>query len=397
MTKRIHARTKHDDEASMTTQPDAGRKRRFPLIPIVLCIWLAMYLWMMHTAKWPWVNERAPTPTTKVLSFGSVPSPVLARFGSAVPARMHQGDWHRVFSGAALHESLLGLLLLGWWWSSLVRRLRGITGQGAVVLAMVAGGAIGNGVHAAVYPASTIAGPGPFGWVAALVGLQLGLGLFGRLAGGRALVVSALMSVLFIAAITYAFGGNRAWNEPTVRPMLGVQALGTSLGIGALLPLVLGARRVARAATGFAKPLAVVAALAWIGAFAVQMPKTVRAGQGPAVQSFLKALWETEVLAQQVYEEGRQARAFQRMQLHEALRAVAGHDHAKALEDRTTLDAYLEAMRAIARDDMRDPHGVLVRCRRALRTWHDTVEHPMRRAFGLSPRPPHRLRLWGES
>lgn len=372
----------------------ALRRSRFPLILVVVLIWIGLYLWMMGSADWPWSSKGPDGAVGSVLGFGTVPSGTLTRFGSAVPPRIHNGDWQRMFTGAALHGSLVGLLLAGWWWASLAKGMRGLVGVGATVLVMIAGGAAGNFVHAKVYPDTPFAGPGPFGWVAALIGLQMGLGLFGGLVHGRRLVFSSIFSLLFVGLFMWLQDAHKAMSSDWFRPALGLEALGASFGVGVVTPLLMGAKTFARQSNMFVKPFAWVAVLAWVGAMAVQLPRAVRAGEAGDVRVFLKALQDAEVDARSLFDDGREARRYKRTALHESLNALREHAFASQLSDRALLQAYVKAMRPIASGDMPDPHAVLVRCRRALKVWHDKVEVPLRRDYGLPPRAPHRVRRW---
>lgn len=365
-----------------------------PWIPLVLALWTGLYFWMMGSAGWPFAVENAPNPLYEILGFGSVPPGTLTRFGSAMPERIHNGDWQRVFTAASLQPSLLGLLLLGWFWVSVVRGLRGLTGMGAIAFVMIAGGAGGCWVHAHLYPETQFAAPGPFGWVVALIGLQMGLGLFGKVPRGRRLVGSAVASLVFVGALTWMTGGEAAFASETLRPALGLEALGTSLGLGLLLPLLLGAPRIARRAHPLATPLGLVACGAFVAACAVQLPRTIQAGDAGQMTGFLEALRVAEVDTRAVYDDHRHVQPHVRDRARASLGAVAEHDFVKQLDDETLLTAYLQTLHAIARGELVDPHGALFRAQRAFEAWYEGVEKTLRRDYGLRPRPPHELRTW---
>ena len=368
----------------------SSQRRVFPLVPIVLLVWAVVYLLMMHAQGWQWQRPGATDTLQVLFGFGYVPDGVLREHGAAAPVHVNGGDWQRLFTGGLLHASLLNLLLVGWWWTSLAKGVRAITGTGAVLLAMLVGGVVGGLVHANVHPDSWTVGPGPFGWVTALIGLQMGLGFFGGLPNGKQLVWSSVFSLIVVGVLMWFF----ARGVPLDDPRLGLYGLGGSFGTGIVLPLLLGARRFARRAQPLVKPLAMVAGLACVAAIVVQVPQTVRAGDADELRSFLRTLDEAERKTRRVYLEAHKPwRRYQRGAL-EALDDLQTHRYREKLSSPASLQAYIDAMRKIANLDMVDPHARIVACRRALKRWYDETEKDLRRDHGLRPREPSQLRRW---
>lgn len=369
----------------VSSRPRAARF--LGLVPGVLLLWAALYLVLMWQSGWPWGSQQ-------IWSSGTVDSHVLDRFGSAVPVRIHQGQWQRILTGLLLHGSLLSLLMLSWWWAGQARTLRGLIGAWPTFSLMVLGGAAGAAAHALRIPESNVAAPGPLLMVVSLVGVQLAYGLFARQPRSKALLISSFVSIAILAGLQWYFTRAHRAGAGLVA-QYGEVAMLSSLGAGLALTALLRPWRSEHPKRGRVVGALVLLIAGLACATQGQALSRSDAGSRKQVLQLTRDVYTAGAHARRVYVAGAAARRPERDRLHRLLQGLRGPS-ADALDepDAERLRAYADAMQPLATGDVPDPSGVLVRCRKALRAWYEESEKGMRADVGLDPIPPAQLRIW---
>lgn len=354
----------------------------------VAIAWVGIYLLLMAHGGWQW---RGPG----ILGFGMPQTVSLERFGAAVPRLVENGDWQRLALDGLLHRSLLGLLLLLWFWSSIGRRTSALFGTARAWLVFVAGATGGAGAHVLSFPeASYLGGAGPFGGIMGGLGALFLWALCNKGPVARAVLRSVIITLIVIAALTWFFTRDVPDTEG-MRAMVGIQAEIGAFGAGVLAMGLLGPRRSNGPAGGVVKALSVGALLAVLAATAIQAPRAWASGQREAARTFLAQLGQTEFEAWQISRNPREATPSDRSDLARRLDAILDHDFIDGHDGESALRAYVDALRAYTSPDVPNPWETEARCRETFRTWFREYEAPLRHETGLPERS--RVRHFWES
>lgn len=362
-------------------EPDAEPKARrsIPLGWPVLLVWVVVYLLLMAQGGWAWKGAG-------FLDFGSPPGTALDAYGAAVPAKIQDGAWQRLFLGFWLQRSLLGLVLLGWFWASTARTLVSIVGAPRTWLLFVAGGVAGALTHAFAHPESGLPyGAGPFDPIAAGIGAQVVWG-FGSLdARAKRIRNSALVSVVLIGILTWYFTRDTD-RGAGVRALIGFEAMLGAFAAGVVLLVLFGPRRSAQPAGRLTAILSVVALGAVVAAAVVQAPLAVASGDRKATKRFLETLRSAEYAASSLRDQ-REATDAKRARLQDRLYAVLQSDFLEDFEGEEAVRSYVAAMQAYTKP-VRLPYMARDPCRKAFRAWYAEYEKPLRERVGLRLRYP---------
>jgi len=344
--------------------------------PIVLA-WIALYLLMMAHGGWHWAG-------TGILDFGTPSSTALDVFGAPVPTKIHAGEWQRLLLGPWLQHSLLGLVLLTFFWSSMARTLVGLFGRARVWLLFVAGGVAGALTHAWAHPEGILhGGAGPFDPIAAGLGAQLMWGFASRDPRAPRVRNGAIVSVLIIGALLWFFTRDSGRGEQ-VRELMGFEAMLGAFGMGLVLMLVFGPRRSQAPAGRTLRVASFLALAALAAAGVVQAPRAIASGERGAVQSFLKRLQKAELAAISLRDQ-REATEEKRATLESRLQEVLQSDFLEDYDGAQAVRVYVEKMRAYTQP-VRLPYMARDPCRSAFREMYEEYERPLREKVGIRPR-----------
>jgi membrane associated rhomboid family serine protease len=358
------------------TTPGLPARARLLGWPLFLA-WTILYLLLMAHGGWAWSGRSA-------LEFGTPSAASLQDFGAAVPTKVHAGAWQRLFLSPWLQQSLLGLLLLGWFWSSCARTLVSCAGLSRTWILFVLGGCAGALAQAWAHPTLDVpGGAGPFDAIAAAVGAQLVWGLRSRSTSAPRVRNSALMSILVVGALSWYFtkGTDRG---ATVRAMAGFEAMAGACLAGALAMACMRPRHLVPSAGAASKAVALLLLGAVLAAAAVQAPLALASGQRGEAHAFLKTLQGAEATAASLRDQ-RDATSEKRNALQRRLEQVLAHPFLEGYEGADAVRAYIEAMRAYTQP-VRLPYMARDPCRRAFREMYDTYEAPLRERVGLPSR-----------
>lgn len=326
-----------------------------------------------------------------LLTWGTPGEGTLTRFGAALPALVHEGDWTRLLLSPWLHGSLLGIVLLGLFWWSVSRSVLALAGPARVFLVFVVAGLAGALAHCLAHPDSRYLGAGPFDPLLGLLGAQYALGW--RIGGdpgrqARRAALGSLVSIALLMALVWYLTAQGP--SETLRAVFGIEACVGGLIGGALAGLALGAERVERSAPLEFAALCLIVGLAGLaGAQAIQAQTTANASDAAR---FLGALEAAELKAWRLYQQPRHATQEARADLGRRLDELEQHAFLDGAPGASAARAYLGAMRPIATGDLRLPFAVEAQLRTTYRAWVDGYERRLRLENGLSTA---RANRWG--
>ena len=363
----------------MTEQPDQEMQPARALgAPIVLA-WILLYLLLMAHGGWRWRGAG-------VLDFGMPAASGLTDFGAAVSTKIRQGEWWRLLLSPWLQTSLLGVVLLSFFWLSTARTLARIVGTARTWLLFVVGGASGALAHTLAHPeASLPGGAGPFDAIAAGIGAQLVWGLGSRSPQAKRVRNGALASILIVGLLAWYFtrGTDRG---ASVRAVVGFESMLGGLGAGMLLMVVFGPRRAESPPGGLTLLVAWLALALVAVAVAQQAPRALAAGERGETERFLRTLMRAELAASDLRDQ-REASNEKRQTLARRLGTVRADSFLDDYEGAPLCLAYLTAMEAYIKP-VRLPYMARDPCRKAFHSWYEKYEAPLREEVGLPARFP---------
>ncbi len=318
--------------------------------------WVIVYLLAMWQSSWQWSSHHWP-------AFGSPRPDVLNRFGAAAPTLVHTGDWHRLFLDVFIEVNLIGLLFTLWIWTGFASLMITLWGPGRTWVVFVAGGAGAALAHALANPELPIAGAGPTGCIMAALGAFAVWGFANRGPMAKKVRKMVIGYFIFMAILSAVFSLYQT-GEVTASGFHYAGLLG-GFGAGIVCLFVLGPRRASSDPGVLSRALCVVASTAVVISFVIQAPRAVSGAAPNHVEDYFKQLARIERLAYRLYQNPRDSTPLKRIELRDSINAVKELEWIEDWEGRDALFAYFETLLPIARNDVADPHGTLMRIRSA--------------------------------
>lgn len=335
--------------------PAPGASRAMLTLALAL-LWVALHLGALAASD-------APLGGRNVLLWGAVTPAAQVQAGALVPARVASGEPWRVLTGAGVvAPSLLGLLLALWVLSGSVRSLEHLVGRSRLLLVLGLATLAGAALRVLLDPAARE--PQAAGWdlVLGAVGARIPLGLALGGSAGRQMVSGALAWVALAAVLALALPG-------TPQAHLAGEAAGLVGGV--LAVVLLGPRRCLGPASRTVGALAAMAAVAVLACAGLQVHAALGSpAREQDARAWLERLAQAERSARSLYE----GRAAPGSAAREGLPALLeGLEATAPLDDegtaREALGAYVDSLRSLARDDLRDPSLALARLKRGYAGW----------------------------
>ena len=358
----------------------------------VVLVLLALYVAQAWHDDWPGMGA-------SFWHVGAISLDTQVQFGALAPRLVAAGEGHRLVLAPWLLDSLLGALLLTWFWHGVASRVQGFAGGARTFVWMVLAGVAAGIGDLQLRPDVSVPLPlGPFAWILGLLGAQLAWGVFGRTAHARRLRTSALATLFFVAVLQVVFTlqHRSGWS---LREDLGDTQQLIALGAGFVLALLsvpgLRAGRTHRLAPWLAGLLAV----ATVVAGGRQVLRAAAVSEQPIVRAFLDELSALERRAQRIARNPRASSAT-RSRLGAELARLRARAEAEqgtlALgeEAQQALESYLRAFMPYVTGTVPDPHGVRLQLHRALGAWLEAGEGPLRKRVGLRPRARSEADRW---
>ena len=357
--------------------PASMRPSAWPINRYILLGWAVLYVVLMGSAGWPFEGRSG------ILDFGSPGNVTLERYGAAVPWRIQAGEWQRLFLSPWLHSSLLGLLLLLWFWGSLGRSLTEIMGARRTWIVFVLGGVAGAAAQTLAYPDSRLIGAGPFDPVMAALGTSAAWAYTNRDPRAALMRRSVVVTLVILGVLHWFFTKDA---PPSLAAAFGREAMLAAFGAGIVLLCVFGPRRCMGPTGQGTRITAWLLFGALLVAIGFQVPKVLAGERRSDVKAFLADLHDAERTAWRILDGHTNAPERDRGRLSEALHALRAHPFLDDWEGAPALKTYLDQLVPIAEGNTPDPDGTRIRCRRSFDAYYEEHEGPLRAEVGLEPR-----------